>query len=137
MSTSLIRYVPTSGLEVAQTLSDALWGLTRPPQVRGPLDTQSLFSTVTLTDGSVWLAVDTAFTLPVHAEAGLGGIAEVLQPWIDSGDLPADTLPQLTALVDSHRGGTLCPWAAFPPFFQAQSQTHAQLVSAGLLMQAV
>jgi hypothetical protein len=128
----MITYIPTSGAETAQALSDSLWGLTRPPQVRDPEDTQQLFGTTTMKDGSVWLACDTEFSIPVHAQAELDGIADILQPWIDSGALPADTNTQLAAFIEASKGGTLVVYDAFPQLFKDQSKTREELISLNL-----
>jgi hypothetical protein len=123
-------YTPASA---AEPLSEALYALSRPPQVRDGNDTRYLFGWVTCTDGSRWLQVDTAYDIPVHPQAELGEIAAILQPWIDEGHLPADTNTQLAALVDSVRGGRLVVWEAFPQLFKDLSQTREQLVEAGIL----
>lgn len=126
-------FVPTSGATVCASLSDALWSLTQPKAIRPPLDTQRMFDSITCTDGSVWLEVDTTFDILVHAEAELDGIADVLQPWVDEGALPADTIPNLAAFVESKRGQNLVVWDAFPQFFKDQSKTREELVTIGLL----
>lgn len=126
----MIRFVPSSA---AEPLSQALWGLSRPPQVRGPEDTQYLFGSITALDGTRWLVVDTTYEISVHAEAELGGIATILQPWIDGGHLPPDTLKQLAGLVESLRGGRLVVYAAFPALFQQMSKTREEMIAAGLL----
>lgn len=128
----MIRYVPTSGDATAAALSDALWGLTRPPNVRSEKDTHRLFGSVTMTDGSVWLAVVDDYDIPVHADAELDGIADILQPWINDGLLPADTNMQLAALIESSKGGRLVVWGAFPQLFKDQAKTRAELEAAGL-----
>ncbi len=129
----MIRYVPTSGLPIAQALSDALWGLTVPVHLRNPNGTQRMFGSVTMKDGSVWLAVNTEFRIKVHPDAELGGIAAVMQPWIDEGALPPSTNTDLAALVESLRGESLTPWEAFPQLFKDQSKTREELQAAGLL----
>ena len=128
----MIRYVPTSGDATAAALSDALWGLTRPPNVRSEKDTQRLFGSVTMTDGSVWLAVVDDYDIPVHADAELGGIADILQPWIDAGQLPAATNAQLEALIESKRGDRLVVWEAFPQLFKDQSRAREELEALNL-----
>jgi hypothetical protein len=100
--------------------------------VRDPKDTQKLFGTTTMKDGSVWLECDTEFSIPVHAEAELDGIADILQPWIDSGALPADTNTQLAAFIEASKGGTLVVYDAFPQLFKNQSKTREELVSLNL-----
>ncbi len=69
----------------------------------------------------------------VHHEAVLNGIADVLQPWIDGGVLPADTNETLAAYIESKRGQRMIPWEAFPQFFKDASKSRDELVSLGLL----
>lgn len=128
----MIRFVPSS---VAEKLSDALWGLTRPPQYRKAEDTTKMFSWVddSETPSTRWLIVDTAFTIPVHSDAVLDGIADILQPWIDDGHLPADTNTTLSALVESKRGQDLTIYDAFPQLFKDMSLTTEQMIAAGKL----
>lgn len=126
----MIRFVPSSA---AEPLSQALWSLSRPPQVRGPNDTQFLFPWITALDGSRWLVVDTAYEINVHPDAELNGIADILQPWIDGGYLPANTNTQLSALVESKRGGRLVVYDAFPQLFKNMSKTCEEMIAAGLL----
>ena len=92
-----------------------------------------MFAFITCHDGSVWLQVDTTFEIPVHPEAELDGIADVLQPWVDEGVLPSDTIPNLAAFVESKRGQRLTVWEAFPQLFKDQSKTREELVTLGLL----
>lgn len=126
----MIRYIPSSA---AEPLSNALWSLSRPPAVRGPNDTQFLFGWENALDASRWLVVDTEYEISVHPDAELGGIADILQPWIDSGQLPDDTNTQLAALIKSKRGQQLVVYDAFPQLFKDMSRTHEQMVAAGLL----
>jgi len=132
----MIRYVPTSGAQKAEQLTEALWSLSRPPQVRGDAVTQETFPTIVANNQSVWLVVDTLFDIPVHEQAELDGIADVLQPWIDAGSLPADTNATLAAFIESKRGQRMCPWDAFPQLFKDQSKTQAEMVAAGLLSES-
>ena len=126
----MIRFVPSSA---AEPLSNDLWSLSRPPAVRGPNDTQYLFGWVNALDASRWLMVDTEYEISVHPDAELGGIAVILQPWIDAGHLPADTNTQLAALIASKRGQQLVVYDAFPQLFKDMSKTHEQMIAAGLL----
>lgn len=126
----MIRYVPSSA---AEALSNALWGLSRPPETRGPNDTQYLFGWITALDHSRWLVVDTDYKVNVHPDAVLGGIAAILQPWIDAGHLPADTNTQLSALVESLRGQRLVVYDAFPDLFKQLSKTYDEMIRDGLL----
>lgn len=126
----MIRYIPSSA---AEPLSQALWSLSRPPTLRTEQDTQYLFGWVNALDASRWLVVDTEYEISVHPEAELGGIAVILQPWIDAGHLPADTNTQLAALIESKRGQQLVVYDAFPQLFKDMSKTHEQMIAAGLL----
>ena len=58
-------YIPSAA---AQTLSDALWSLARPPEVRVTGDTEFLFPWIDdlQTPSKRWLIVDTTFELLVH-----------------------------------------------------------------------
>lgn len=114
-------FIPASA---AEPLSLALWGLSRPPELRTPNDTQYLFPWITALDGSRWLVVETEFQIAVHAEAKLGEIAGILQPYIDAGDLPANTNAQLAALVESKRGQKLVVYEAFPALFKLKSMEN-------------
>lgn len=126
----MLRFVPSSA---AEPLSAALWSLSRPPQVRGPQDTVSLFGWLDDLQGNRWLVVDPAYKIPVHPLAELNGIADILQPWIDQGHLPADTNTELAAFVESKRGSTLVVYDAFPALFKSMSKTRAEMIAAGLL----
>lgn len=128
------RYVPSSA---AEPLSQALWGLSRPPHVRGPDDTQYLFGWISDLNGDRWLVVDTEYEINVHPDAVLDGIADILQPWIDSEDLPPDTNTQLAALVESTRGGRLVVWNAFPQLFKDMSKTAEEMQALNLLPQPI
>lgn len=83
--------------------------------------------------GQRWLVVETTFEIPVHEEAELDGIADILQPWIDGGHMPPDTNTELAALVESLRGQRLVVWDAFPQFFKDMSKTREQMIEDGLL----
>lgn len=124
MSTSIV-YIPAPS---ATPMSEVLWRLTDPNPTRG---TSSLFETVKALDDSLWLKVDTMTTIPVHGAAILGGIADVLQPYINRGELPAGTNEALAALVESKRGQTLLIYETFPLFFKSQALTFEQMVEQG------
>lgn len=126
----MIRYIPASA---AETLSLALWGLARPPEVRGENDTQFLFPWITALDGSLWLAVETEYSILVHEEAVLDGIADILQPFIDAGQLPADTNDNLAAYIEANRGQVITVYSAFPQLFKDQSLDLAGMIAAGKL----
>lgn len=126
----MIRYVPASA---AEPLSDALWGLSRPPEVRQPDDTRYLFPWLVTLDNERWLIVDTEHEINVHPEAVLDGIADILQPWIDEGHLPVDTNANLAAFVTSLRGQRLIVWQAFPQLFKDLSLDLTGMIAAGKL----
>ena len=126
----MILYVPSSA---AIELSSALWDLSRPPSVRQPNDTSMMFGWVDDLQAQRWIVVDTEYTIPVHPDAELGGIASVLQRWIDSGHLPADTLEVLGALIESVRGQSLVVYDAFPAYFKGLALNYEQMVTLGHL----
>ena len=128
----MIVYIPTSGENTAAALSNALWGLTRPAPVRDEKDTQELFGRNAMSNGSVWLVVDTEFSIPVHTEAELDGIADILQPFIDAGQLPANTNADLAAFIESKRRQSMVVYDAFPDFFKSQAKTQTELQTLGL-----
>lgn len=128
----MIRYVPSSA---AESLSDALWALTRPPQVRQPEDTSKMFPWVDdlQVPSKRWLMVDTTFAIRVHEQAVFDGITDILQPWIDDGYLPADTNTNLAVFVESKRGEMLTVYDAFPQLFKDMSKTTHEMIEAGWL----
>jgi hypothetical protein len=129
----MVVFIPTSGESVAQALSNSLWSLALPVALRGNAVTQTMFETITCLDQSIWLAVDTTFSVNVHAEAEIDGIADIMQPWIDRGLLADDTNATLDALIRSKRGQSLVVYDAFPQLFKDQSKTYDELVALGLL----
>lgn len=121
----MLRYVPTSST-AAEPLTQALWRLTNPAPASG--ETVAMFAIVQReSDGSLWLEVDTEFTIPVHADAVLDGLADILQPWIDAGNLPPTTNSSLEAFIYSKRGGAMTPWEAFPQLFHDLSKTAPEI----------
>lgn len=74
-----------------------------------------------------WLVVDTEFTINIHPEATITEVAEILQPWVSAGHLPANTIPDLTALVEANRGLPMVVWDAFPPFFKDNSKSEQEM----------
>jgi len=108
-------YIPAPA---ARAMSDALWSLSRPASVRSQDDTQYLFPWVKALDDSRWLVVDTDFEINVHPLADTASIIAVLQPYEDSGALPAGTLEGLSAYVEANRGQKLVVYEAFPALFK-------------------
>ena len=125
----MIRYVPSA---VSDSLSEALWALSRPELERGPDDTTHLFPWITDTKRARWLVVSTEYEINVHASAELGGLADILEPWIGHGITQGD-IDALAGVVESHRGGRMVPWEHFPALFKDLSKTHAEMIAAGLL----
>lgn len=122
----MIRYVPGTQVE---PLTRALWRLAVPDPETGATD--KMFEVVTaLDDGAMWLMVDTTFTIRVHQNAVLDGIADILQPWINDGSLPANTNEVLEAFVESKRGQDLTVYDAFPQIFKDMSLTTAEMIGA-------
>jgi len=126
----MIIYVPSSA---AEALSRALYALARPLTIHQLGDTEFMFGWTDDMNGQRWIEVHDDFSIVVHPDAELGGIAQILQPWIDAGDLPSDTNTQLAALLDSKRGQRLVVYDAFPQFFKDMSKTYEQMVADGLL----
>ena len=126
----MIHYIPSS---VAEELSRELWSIARPSTIRHDGDTEFMFGWTNDLNGQRWMKVHDDFSIIVHPDAELGGIAAILQPWIDAGHLPADTNTQLAAIIDSKRGQRLVVYDALPQLFKDMAKTHEQMVAAGLL----
>lgn len=122
-------------------MSDALWSLSRPASVRSQDDTQYLFPWVKALDDSRWLVVDTDFEINVHPLADAAAIITVLQPYEDSGALPAGTLAALTLRVEELRGSRMVVYDEFPALFKLEDtgnptglgRTEQMMIDAGLL----
>ena len=127
----MILYTPSS---VAESLSSALWALARPPALQSNNHTKYLFGWVDATDNTRWLEVDTECQIRIHADAELGALADILQPWIDAGNLPIDTNTQLATFIESKRGQRIIVYEAFPQLFKDMGKTYEQMVEAGLLI---
>lgn len=125
----MLRYIPTSA-SAGIALTEALWHLHCPP---GEGSTTGFGTVVTALDDSIWLEIDDAAVVLVHAEAILDNIADILQPWIDDGYLPADTNTNLAVFVESKRGQMLTVYDAFPQLFKGLSKSWQGMVDAGLL----
>jgi hypothetical protein len=126
----MIIYVPSSA---AEELSRELWALSRPTTIHQSGDTEFMFGWIDDLSGQRWIEVHDDFSIVIHPDAELGGIANILQPWIDAGDLPSDTNAQLAAFIESKRGQRLVVYDAFPQFFKDVGKTYEQMVAAGLL----
>ncbi len=125
-------YIPTSSAPAAQTLSESLWGLTMPPSVINGNATRLLFGTVTMKNASVWLACDDEITIPVHQDANVDPIAEILEPFVDSGVIDYPDIQALFDLVEITRGQELNVWQAFPQYWKDMGKTLAELQTLNL-----
>lgn len=123
----MTRYIPATA---AEPLSAALWRLSDP---HGVGQTHELFGWLDGLQGTRWLVADTTFTIAVHPYAELDGIADILQPWITQGFLPANTNENLAALIASKRGDQLVVYDAFPQLFKDMSKSHAEMIELGHL----
>jgi len=108
--------IPSTKVE---ELSRALWVLAMPPQVRRAGDfTDSLFRWITDLENVQHLVVMDDLSIRVHEAAELGEIEGILQPWVNEGLLPADTITQLKGFIESKRGEWLVIYQAFPALFK-------------------
>lgn len=128
----MIRYVPSSA---ADALSRSLWTLADPEPTRG---TTAMFPTVRALDDSLWLQVETTFSVPVHPGALPDGLLPttillILARYIDAGQLPITADDDLTDLVAAHLGQRMNVWSAFPQLFKDMSKTNEEMITAGLL----
>ena len=128
----MTRYIPSPS---AAELTVALWELARPAHLQTASDTEAMFGFVDdlQTPSKCWLEVDDTFQIRIHPEAVLGGIGDILQPYIAGGFLPADTNTNLAASIIAQRGQLVTVYDLFPPFFRAASKTHDEMVAAGWL----
>lgn len=126
----MILYLPSSA---AEELSKALWELSRPSSLQSANDTKLMFGWIDDTQGKRWMQIHDDFAIIVHPIAELGKIADILQPWIDDGHLPATTNAELAALIEANRGQRLVIYSAFPQLFKDMSKTEQEMIDAGLL----
>jgi len=124
----MMKFVPASKV---RELSEALFALSRPPSVRKPGEVTSAACAVrTDLKGDTWIELDDQREVYVHPVATLGEIPEILQPFIDAEEIPADTVQQLQALVDASRGTRIKVYPRFPQPFQDASLTYDQMIAA-------
>lgn len=125
----MIRFVPASQ---GEPLTRELWRLAVPDPEMGATDKMfEVFDDIL--DGKRWLMVDTSYAIRVHESAVLDGIADILQPWINEGALPADTNDTLGAYIENMRGQMMIVYDAFPQLFKDLSLDTAQMIAAGRL----
>lgn len=130
----MIVFIPSSP---AEALTAALWELSDPTPTRG---TVGLFGVEIAMDDSKWLRVPMDASIPIHENAELNGIADLLRPWVGHGILQSD-IDRLEELVLENRGKRLVVYRAFPPIFKLRDagnpnglgRTRAQLIEEGKL----
>ena len=94
--------LPTASVAYAESLSSALWGISRPPAIRKPEDTQLYTSWIVHpTTGAVALYVPDD-TRPVHQDADVQPVLDLLAP-----ALTADELQIATDAVEEARGARI------------------------------
>jgi hypothetical protein len=100
---------------------------------------QDSFEVIQALNGAPYLVAPDEFTLVMHPEAEINGLADVLTPYEQAGHIPVGTIAGVDAWIQATRvlptvaERTFCPWEKFPAFFQSASKTWAQMVDAGLL----
>lgn len=120
----MTRFIPCSSLAVAEAISAHLWSLSRPPDVRDPDEsTAYLFDWRQDASGVWWLVVITDYVIPVHAEAVLDGIADILQ----AAGISQQEIDALAAVVIANRNGSMTPWDYFPQAFKDASRLDTEI----------
>jgi hypothetical protein len=118
---------------LAAALTAKLETLARKPKHRHPADMQPMFQVITDLQGDTWMEMDSCEGMTLLPAADLGGLTEMVQPWIDDGLVPPDTLSKLLALLESRRGEFLFVHEAFPQVFKDLAKTRRQMIDEGLL----
>lgn len=126
----MIQYLPSPA---GETMSRALWSLSRPAGIWQAGDTQYLFPLVEALDKTWWLEVDPEHVLNIHKRADYAPIAQMLDLVIAAGDLPPDTNEFLSAVVEANRGGSIKFIDALPESLKSKLQTQEQMELAGRL----
>ena len=134
----MTHYVPASNEMNALLFSDALFALAVPRHLQPEDGRQDAFPVIEALNGSAWLVVPDEFTLVMHPQAEIDGIADVLQPWEQSGALPGtiagiDAWINATRVLPSLEERTFCPWEQFHAYFRTHAKTWQQMIDAGLL----
>ena len=135
----MTHYVPASTETNALLLSEALFALAVPRHLQPSDGKQDAFEVIEALNGSPWLVVPDEFTIVMHPQAEINGLADVLQPYESQGYIPAGTLAELDAWIEATRvlptvaERTFCPWDKFPAFFKGLSKSWQQMIDAGLL----
>ena len=135
----MTHYVPASNEMNALLFSDALFALAVPRHLQLEDGRQDAFPVIEALNGSAWLVVPDEFTLVMHPQAEINGLADVLLPYESQGYIPAGTLAAMEAWIEATRvlptvaERTFCPWDQFPAFFKGPSKSWQGMVDAGLL----
>ena len=136
----MLKFIPiTSGETGAETLTGALWNLSRTAAQRAVEITDSLWPVVPALNGTFWLRAETNDTLVMCVEAEIDGIGDLLQPFEQAGQIPAGTVAGFEAWIAATRvlteeaDRTFNVWSKFPALFQNASKTPAEMIAAGLL----
>jgi len=128
----MIKYIQTSNQSVASNLTSALWSLTRPINIRESNDTSNMFATKVMTDGSVWLQVDTNFTIPVHLDADIEPIIDILEPFVALNYIDNIDLQNLIDLIEVSKGNELNVFESFPQFWINSAKTENEIKTMGI-----
>lgn len=135
----MTHYVPASTETNALLFSDALFTLAVPRHLQLEDGRQDAFPVIEALNGSAWLVVPDEFTLVMHPQAEIDGIADVLQPYESQSYIPAGTVAGMEAWINATRvlptiaERTFCPWDQFPVFFKSFSKSWQQMIDTGLL----
>jgi len=85
-----------------------------------------------MTDGSVWLAVDTDMTVPVHSDADASPVAEILEPFVEAGAITWLEVLGLFDLIEVTRGQSLNVWESFPQYWMNLAKSEEELQTLNL-----
>ncbi len=99
----MTHYDPASTETNALLLSDALFALAVPSHLQSADGRQDAFEVITALNGSPWLVVPDEFTLVMHPQAEINGLADVLLPYESQGYIPAGTIAGLEAWIEATR----------------------------------
>lgn len=125
------RFIPAAA---GARLGEALQGLSRPLEVRMAGEvTTAMCAVRTDLKGDTWIELDDQREVYVNPQATLGEISQILQPFVDAGEVPPDTIMQLQALVDASRGTCIQIYPRFPQRFRDASLDYDQMIAAGRL----
>lgn len=122
-------FYPASSSSAARALSEAIWSLCLPVSERQDGDTMRAFEIMQGANGIPYVNIPDDFTAVMHPEASMDPVAAVLQPFETAGHIPAGTVADMRAWVESTRvlpdwqDRQFVPWDKFPAYFQSQAVT--------------